>query len=115
MFSRKNEEFVADFIGIARRALGPDTYEFKLFSFHILLGAADSLMCRQTGLDKRAWGRLKEQIIHVVALAYRDIQPFALFPVPDYFGKKLATKVKPSIIPQLQRFIPVRPPLMAAC
>ena len=49
-YSRKREEFMADFTLVGQHVL--DDLEYKIFRFHFLLGADWRLCCRRLGLDR---------------------------------------------------------------
>ena len=60
VWGRKTEEFIADFICIAKRTLGPGTFEYTLFRYIYLLGADEKLICRQMRLDRETFFNTRE-------------------------------------------------------
>ena len=83
-FSRKREEYLADFCLISRRVL--DDYDDRLFRFHFLLGADWRLCCRQLKLDRGDFFHAIYRIEQRLGRAFAETEPYALFPLSDYFG-----------------------------
>jgi len=100
-YSRKREEFMADFCLVSRRFL--DDYHYKIFRFHFLLGASWKLCCRQLQMDRGKFFHAIYRIEQELGRAFSELEPYALFPLNDYFGG-VVQKVRPS---------PVRLPLSA--
>jgi hypothetical protein len=83
VYSRQNEEFVADFEAIAKRNL--NELEHKLFRYHYLLGA-DGRLCRaRLGLDRGAYFHMLYAIQEKLGRAFRETRPYPLFPVYEYY------------------------------
>jgi hypothetical protein len=80
----KNEEYMADFCRIAERNL--DEFEHQIFRFHFLLGADWKLCCRKLRMDRGNFFHAVYRIQQKLGRAYREIQPYALFPLDEYFG-----------------------------
>ncbi|HYO82746.1 MAG TPA: hypothetical protein VES20_15175 [Bryobacteraceae bacterium] len=86
-WSRFNEEYSADFLSIAKRTL--DEEEHKIFRFHYLLGADWRLCCRKLGLDKGQFFHIVYRVQSKLGRAFREIEPYPLFPIRDYFSSSL--------------------------
>jgi hypothetical protein len=84
MYSRKREEFIADFCLISRRAL--DDFEQRIFRYHFVLGADWRLCCRQLKMDRGAFFHHIYRIQQKVGKAFAETQPYALYPLAEYFG-----------------------------
>ncbi len=82
-YSRKREEFMADFCLVARRILDPE--EHRIFRFHFLLGANWRLCCRQLGIDRGNFFHMIYRIEQKLGRAYASVQPYPLYPVNEYF------------------------------
>lgn len=87
----KNEEYMADFCSIARRALAGDELAMDVFRFHILLGAPWSACCRKLGWPetKESRGAFYHEVYRVeqaLGRAFAETEPYALFPVDAYFA-----------------------------
>ena len=82
-FARKDEEFLADFMLIARHNL--DVEETRIFKAHLLLGADWKLCCRQFNLDRGDFFHFVYRIMHKLGRAFADTVPYALFPLEDYY------------------------------
>jgi hypothetical protein len=114
VWGRKTEEFIADFICIAKRALGPGTFEYTLFRYIYLLGADEKLCCRQMRLDRETFFNARERIIQKLGRAYRETEPFSLYPIDEYFSSRIQGRsgIAPASLPPVERFRPLRAPLM---
>ncbi len=83
-YGRRKEEYLADFYLIARRTL--DETEFDVFKFHFLLGADWKLCCRRLDMDRGNFFHAIYRIQQALGRAFRDIEPYPLFPLDDYFN-----------------------------
>lgn len=90
-----NEEYCTDFLNVAKRVLGghshggqPDTPLYQIFKWHFLHGADFRLVNRQLGraIDDRNlfhdFYRIEEQL----GRAFAETEPYALWPLDEYFG-----------------------------
>ena len=84
MYSRKTEEFMADFCLVSRRSL--DELEYRIFRFHFLLGADWKLCCRRLKMDRGNFFHAVYRIEQKLGRVYAELQPYALFPLSEYFG-----------------------------
>lgn len=82
-WGRKDEEYIADFILISKRALTDG--EYKLFRFHYLLGADWRLCARRLGVDKGMFYHFVYRIQRKLGRAFRETAPYGLFPLDQYF------------------------------
>ena len=80
----KSEEYMADFYLVTKRSL--NEFEWQLFRFHFLLGADWKLCSRRLGMDKGRFFHAVYRIEQKLGRAYRELQPYALFPLDEYFG-----------------------------
>jgi hypothetical protein len=80
----KNEEFMADFVLIAKRSLNEADY--RMFRYHFLLGADWKLCCGQLGIDRGTFFHMVYRIEERLGRIYRELQPYGLFPLDEYFG-----------------------------
>jgi len=83
-YSRKREEYLADFCLVSRRVL--DDYEHRIFRFHFVLGADWRLCCRQLQMDRGSFFHEVYRIEQRLGRVFAELQPYALFPLSDYFG-----------------------------
>jgi hypothetical protein len=83
-YSRKTEEYIADFIGIARRALNP--LQFQVFRFAFVLAADSALLMRRYGMSKMVCDALLSTIRQRVGRACAQTKPYGLYPLDEYFG-----------------------------
>jgi hypothetical protein len=82
-WGRKEEEYIADFELISRRAL--DGFHYRLFRWYFILGADWKLCCRRTGLDRGAFFHAVYRIEEKLGRAFYETEPYALYPPNDYF------------------------------
>ena len=80
----KDEEYMADFCLVSKRALEPD--EYQLFRYHFLLGADWRLCCRRLNMDRGSFFHQLYRIEQKLGRVYRELRPHALFPLDEYFG-----------------------------
>jgi hypothetical protein len=83
-FSRKKEEYIADFSLVSRRVL--DEEEYRVFRFHFLLGADWKLCCRQLRMDRGNFFHMVYRIEQKLGHTFADLKPYALYPLDQYFG-----------------------------
>jgi hypothetical protein len=81
-FSRKREEFIADFCLVSRRLL--NELEYRLFRYHFLLGADWRLCGRQLGMDRGTFFHMVYRIQQKLGRAFAELEPYALYPVAEY-------------------------------
>ncbi len=84
VWGMKNEEYIADFCLISRRTLSE--YEYTLFKFHYLLGADWKLCSRKMNLDRGTFFHEAYRIEQKLGRVFRELQPYALFPLDEYFN-----------------------------
>jgi predicted DNA-binding protein (UPF0251 family) len=83
-YGRKREEFKADFVIVARRALDVTQYEaFKLYFIEGLGCRACSLRMQ---VETAVFYRLVYRIERILGKAYAEVKPYALYPLAGYFG-----------------------------
>ena len=82
----KNEEYMADFILVARRTL--EEYEYKVFKYHFLLGADWNLCCRKLRIDRGTFFHEVYRIQQKLGRTFRELEPHALFPLDQYFNSR---------------------------
>jgi len=83
-YSRKREEYMADFTLIANRVL--DEEELRIFRFYYLLGAGYKLCCRQLKMDRTDFFRYLYTIQRKLGRAFAETEPYPLYPVAEYFS-----------------------------
>ena len=88
----KNEEYIADFCLVSRRTL--DENQHKLFKYHFLLGADWKLCCRKLGMDRGEFFHEVYRIEQKLGRTFRELEPFALFPLDEYFNSTVRQKEK---------------------
>jgi hypothetical protein len=106
-FSRKREEFMADFCLVSRRVL--DDEEYRIFRYHFLLGADWRLCTRHFNLDRGEFFHETYRIQQKLGRAFAELEPYPLYPVYEYFshmiGQERALKPQKVKKPKRQPFI----------
>ncbi len=83
-FSRKKEEYIADFCLVSRREL--DEADYRIFRFHFLLGADWKLCCRRLQMDRGNFFHAVYRIEQKLGRIFASLEPYALYPLDQYFG-----------------------------
>ncbi len=83
-YSRKREEYIADFYLVTKRVLTDS--EFKLFRYVFLLGAGWNLCARRLGMDRGNFCHFVYRIEEKLGRAYSGLEPYPLYPLDEYFG-----------------------------
>ena len=114
VWGRKDEEYVADFCLVSKRVL--DESEYKIFRYHFLLGADWRLCCRQLNMDRGLYFHSVYRIQQKLGRAFRELKPYPLFPLDEYFGPVVRKAISPGIAkapPVLgsPKRRPIRPPV----
>lgn len=104
MYDRKNEEYAADFVLIAKRHL--DERDLKLFRYHFLLGADWKLCCAKLGTDRGSFFHAVYRIQQKLGKAFRETQPYPLFPVYEYFDETRQPVASSVANPQQDTLVP---------
>jgi len=99
VYSRKREEYIADFCLVSQRVL--DAEEHRVFRFHFLLGADWRLCCRQLKLSRGDFFHIVYRIEQKLGRTFAELKPYPLFPLDQYFGG-MVEKVRPCLPPPAQ-------------
>src|SRR5581483_7232041 len=75
VYSRKREEYMADFCLVSRRVL--DELEYQIFRFHFLLGADWKLFCRRLGMSRGLFFHAVYRIEEKLGRTFAELEPFA--------------------------------------
>jgi hypothetical protein len=106
-FGRKDEEYMADFCLVSRRNLSED--EHRLFRYHFLLGADWTLCTRKLGMSRGNFFHAVYRIEQKLGRVFRELQPYPLFPLDDYFHGP--SRFDPARVTETKcQVIPLRPP-----
>jgi hypothetical protein len=84
VYSRKREEFIADFCLVSQRTL--NEFDYKLLRYHYLLGADWKLCCRKFQIDRGTFFHYIYRIENRLGRVFAELQPYALYPVDEYFS-----------------------------
>lgn len=80
----KDEEFVADFCLVSRRAL--NDAEYRVFRYHFLLGADWRLCCRRLRVERGVFFHTVYRIERKLGRVFGELKPYALWPLDEYFN-----------------------------
>ncbi|MGH9662685.1 MAG: hypothetical protein ACRD96_29310, partial [Bryobacteraceae bacterium] len=110
-YERLIEDYIADFCLVSRRTLSD--FEHRIFRYHFLLGADWRLCCRQMKIDRGTFFHSVYRLEQKLGRVFREIQPYSLFPLDEYFAGRIVGRAAPVIAmpPVESRIEPVRPPL----
>ena len=97
MWGLKREEYMADFELVARRSLSQA--EHRLFRFHHILGASEAMCAKRLGISTLAAKAAVQRLETKLGLAFVSIEPYALYPLYDYFNRIRSEPVKPCRLP----------------
>src|SRR5947207_1566988 len=89
-YSRKREEFMADFCLLSRRLLTEE--EHKLFRLYFLMGADWRLCARQFNLDRGNLFHAIYRIERKLGRMFAQVEPYPLYPLDEYFGGTVRTE-----------------------
>lgn len=78
-------EFVADFLAIAKRTLGTGSIGYGVFRLHFERGHEWRVCCRRLGIDRGSFFHEVYRVEEKLGRAFREVAPFALFPIDEYF------------------------------
>ena len=92
-WSRKEEEYMADFVLVSRRSL--DAWHYRLFRLYFLLGADWKLCSRKFGLSRGNFFHAIYRIQEQLGKAFYQLEPYALYPPRDYFVLRLPGPMEP--------------------
>jgi hypothetical protein len=71
-----------------------DEQQYRLFKFHFLLGADWKLCCRRLNLDRGEFFHEVYRIQQKLGRAFRELEPYCLYPLEEYFGGTTKGKAK---------------------
>jgi hypothetical protein len=108
-WGRKNEEYIADFLSVSRNTLSAE--EYRIFSYRFLLGADWKLCCRKLNMDRGTFHHLVYNIQQKLGLVYAELQPYALYPVHEYFNGSPGRQIVKAFPAHNPKVVPLRPPV----
>ena len=109
-WGRKNEEYLADFALVTRRALNDS--EYRIFNYHFLLGADWRLCCGRLKMDRGIFFHVVYRMEEKLGRVYRELQPYGLYPLSEYFEDSRRETIASSR--RCFKICPIRPPLSAS-
>lgn len=87
MYSRKMEDYMADFCLVSRRAL--NELEYRVFRFHFVLGADWKLCCQQLKIDRGTFFHVVYRVEQRLGRTFRELEPYGLYPLDEYFASRI--------------------------
>ena len=108
-WGRKDEEYIADFLQIARQAL--DDEDYKMFRYKYLMGADWRLCARQFDMDRGTFFYTMYRIEATLGRVFAELEPYSLYPVTEYF-QSTPLKHTAKALPGFENKVaPIRPPV----
>jgi len=111
-WGRKDEEFVADFVLIARRSLTPEDY--RIFNYHFLLGADWRLCSRRLKMDRGTFFHGIYRVQQILGRTFRELKPYGLYPLDEYFSTTVKSAEPVRMPPPNKTRRPLQPPVKLA-
>lgn len=108
--SRPTEEFLADVLIVARRALKNQPQLLDCFNLVFVSGHPLQNVLRKLGCSERRLRDYLDTVRSVVGKAFVETQPYALYPLEIYFGNHYTVAPQPFPAHKVDRN-PVRAPL----
>jgi hypothetical protein len=93
VYSRKSEEYMADFCLVSRRVLEEE--EHRIFRYHFLLGADWKLCCRRLNMDRGNFFHAVYRIEQKLGRTFAELEPYPLYPLRDYFSGVIRRQALP--------------------
>lgn len=104
-YGLKEEEYAADFCNISKRSLTDE--EYRIFKYHFLLGADWKLCCKRLNMERGPFFHTVYRIQQRLGRRFRELQPYALFPLDEYFNGTMRNEVPE--LPDESNVVPIRP------
>lgn len=95
-WGRRNEEFIADFLLVAKRNLTEE--EHRIFRFRFLLGADWKLCCRKLAMEKGQFFRMSYRMEQKLGKTLAELEPYPLFPLRQYFAPGLHSRKSATVV-----------------
>lgn len=83
LYSRRRQEYAADFCLVSRRTLNEADYE--LFRLHFLLDGDWQACCRRLNTDRGTFFHRVYSIAERLGRQFAEVRPYALYPLAAYF------------------------------
>ncbi len=109
MWGRKEEEFIADFEVVSRRALDP--WHYRLFRWYFLLGADWRMCSTRLGVDRGKVYHAVYRIEERLGYTFAALEPYPLYPPREYFSLHALEPVEASsaaAVREARKLDPVR-------
>ena len=84
VYSRKQEEYMADFCLVSHRAL--DQEDYRLFQLLFLLGGDWKFVAWKLKMDRGNFFHAVYRIQRTLGRVFAELQPYPLYPLDEYFG-----------------------------
>jgi|SRR5579871_3481771 len=111
-FGRKTEEYIADFYLTCKRTLTAS--EWHTFRVAYLSGVPWSVCHKRLNMLRTNFMQACYRLEAKLGRAFRETEPFGLYPLNEYFGTVVRGAHVAVIVPMVPRVVPVRPPMAAA-
>ena len=105
----KEEEYMADFLSLARRTLSEEDH--RIFRYRFLLGADWRLCTKRLNMERGNFFHAVYRIQQLLGRALAELQPYPLFPLCEYFYTIRRQTITAFPGPKAARAMPLRPPV----
>lgn len=93
----RREDYISDFLLTSQRTLAANPQQTAIFRYHFLLGADWKLCCRRLDMNRGDFFHHVYRIQQKLGLAFRETQPYSLFPTDEYFTANCVNRLKERI------------------
>jgi hypothetical protein len=93
-WERKNEDYIADFCLVSKRAL-VNPLEYRLFRLHFLLDWDWKRCCSALKIDRGTFFHCVYRVEQKLGRVFRELRPYGLFPLDEYFAPVVRTGPRP--------------------
>jgi hypothetical protein len=84
VYSRKQEEYMADFCLVSHRVL--DAADYRIFQLYFLLALDWKLIAWKLHMDRGNFFHAVYRIERTLGKTFSELRPYALYPLDEYFG-----------------------------
>ena len=114
-YSRKQEDYMADFFLVSRRSL--DTEDFQIFQLFFLMGADWRFVSDRHKMARGNFFHAIYRIERTLGRVFAELKPYALYPLDEYFGGKItkASALPAESEPRQKLDVPLRVSEGLAC
>ncbi len=107
VWGRRNEEYIADFELVCKRSLSEA--EYSLCYWHFVRGEDWKECTAKLGIDKGTFFHRVYTVQEKLGRIFRELTPYALFPLDEYFSGTMKTAAVAVMRPKIQQIVRDQP------